>query len=239
MNFRGNMSQTITLKERFNATEARRLLLSDLIDSTGKRTLRKYLSKLDNGCVEVAYTNNELGRLEAKMTHLKTGETCATQMRLYNEMKAVGCKGIYTDVDIKNCHPTLLAQLFRQEGCPTKYLDLYVTDRNKLTKEMGVSKKAVKELMFGLIYNSDGVNEKNWMKQHNIAELPPLFSEMQKDGRDVSYLNLTLNLFFSCRMAVVPSKLGALFGTTTTLSFKVIHCRVRFPSLFLSLLSRT
>ena len=53
------MSQTIYLKERFNATEASRLLLSDLIDSTKKRTLRKYLSKLDNGCVEVAYTNND------------------------------------------------------------------------------------------------------------------------------------------------------------------------------------
>eukprot|EP01044_Picomonas_judraskeda_P001012 COSAG03_NODE_52_length_16230_cov_22.987168_23_plen_198_part_00 len=129
-----------------------RLLLSDLLDAIGKRTLEKYVKKLQNGAVEVEYTNKELGRLEAKMTSLKKGETCYTQMNLYNIMKAVGCRDIYTDVDIKNCHPTLLAQLFEAEGCDTKYLSMYVDSRQELIEQMGVPKVAIKQLMFGLIY---------------------------------------------------------------------------------------
>ena len=100
LNFRNNQPRTILLNEKFNTTDVRRLLLSDLIDSVGKRILQKYLKKLEGGHVEVAYTNNELGRLEAKMTTLKKNEFCSTQMNLYNVMKAVGCKGIYTDLDI-------------------------------------------------------------------------------------------------------------------------------------------
>ena len=94
MNFRDNPNRTITLIEKFDTANVSRLLLSDLLDATGKRTLEKYVKKLQNGAVEVEYTNKELGRLEAKMTSLKKGETCYTQMNLYNIMKAVGCRDI-------------------------------------------------------------------------------------------------------------------------------------------------
>eukprot|EP01043_Picozoa_sp_COSAG02_P044715 COSAG02_NODE_4020_length_5892_cov_7.078716_6_plen_147_part_00 len=104
------------------------------------------------------YTNNELGRLEAKMTNLKKGETCATQMRLHNVIKAVGCRDIYTDVDIVCCHPNLLVQLFESEGLDTTYLKMYVSNRQQLVEQMGVTKRAVKEMVFGLMYNSGHFN---------------------------------------------------------------------------------
>ena len=34
-----------------------------------------------------------------------------TQCCMWKEIKAVGCRGIYTDIDIVNCHPVLLQQL--------------------------------------------------------------------------------------------------------------------------------
>ena len=181
LNFRNNQPRTILLDEKFNTTDTPRLLLSDLIDTTGKRILQKYLKKLEGGHVEVAYTNDDLGRLEAKMTNLKKNEFCSTQMNLYNVMKAVGCKGIYTDVDIKNCHPTLLEQLFQHEKCATTYLSMYIKDREKLISQMGVTKKAIKNLMFGLIYNSGHFNEKKWMKEHSVKVVPKLFYAMQTE----------------------------------------------------------
>eukprot|EP01045_Picozoa_sp_COSAG04_P023362 COSAG04_NODE_2765_length_3621_cov_47.223169_2_plen_897_part_00 len=181
MQFRDNPQRTILLEEKFNVSNVSRLLLSDLLDTVGKRTLQKYLKKLEGGKVEVAYSNSELGRLEAKMTHLKKNEVCATQMNLWNVMKAVGCKDIYTDVDINNCHPTLLCQLFKHEKCPTEYLSMYVQDRDKLMAQMGVTKHAIKALMFGLIYNSGHFNEKKWMKEHGVKQMPRLFYDMQHE----------------------------------------------------------
>ena len=181
MQFRDNKPREILLEEKFNVNNVSRLLLSDLLDTVGKRTLQKYLKKLEGGKVEVKYTNDDLGRLEARMTKLKEGETCATQMNLWNVMKAVGCKDIYTDVDIQNCHPTLLQQLFEHEGCDSTYLSMYVRDRDKLMTQMAVTKHAIKNLMFGLIYNSGHFNEKKWMKEHEVKEMPPLFYKMQKE----------------------------------------------------------
>jgi hypothetical protein len=181
MQFRNNKPREILLEEKFNVSNVSRLLLSDLLDTVGKRTLQKYLKKLEGGKVEVAYTNNDLGRLEARMTSLKKNEVCATQMNLWNVMKAVGCKDIYTDVDIQNCHPTLLQQLFEHEGCDSTYLSMYVQDRDKLMTQMGVTKHAIKEMMFGLIYGSGDFNEKAWLREHKIKQLPPLFGSMRDE----------------------------------------------------------
>ena len=111
-----NDERTIELTERFDVDKARQLLLSDLLDAKGKRILKNYLTKLSGNAMQVQYTNESLGRLEAKVLGLKKNETCSSQMNLWNVMKAVGCSGIYTDIDIVNCHPVLLQQLFESEG---------------------------------------------------------------------------------------------------------------------------
>ena len=142
MNFRDNPNLTFKLTEKYNLKDMRRFLLSDLIDAEGKRALQKYLKQLDNGQVEVVYSSKALGRLEGKIDKLKPGDTCMTQMNMWNVMKAVGCRAIYSDVDIKNCHPTLLVQLFEAEKLETPYLKKYVQDRAALMEEMGVNKTA-------------------------------------------------------------------------------------------------
>eukprot|EP01045_Picozoa_sp_COSAG04_P049735 COSAG04_NODE_19756_length_408_cov_38.394822_2_plen_45_part_01 len=45
MQFRDNPQRTILLEEKFNVSNVSRLLLSDLLDTVGKRTLQKYLKK--------------------------------------------------------------------------------------------------------------------------------------------------------------------------------------------------
>jgi hypothetical protein len=184
MKFRDNPERVIKLTEKFDLEHMRRLLLSDLIDAEGKRALQKYLKKLQDGQVNVVYSSKELGRLEAKIDGLKPNETCMTQMNMWNVMKAVGCRAIYSDVDIKNCHPTLLVQLFESEGYETPHLKTYVKDRNLLVKQLGVDKKAVKCLMFGLIYNSGHFNEKKWQEEHGIETIPQLFYDLQQEVQD-------------------------------------------------------
>ena len=111
-----NDERTIELTERFDVDKACQLLLSDLLDAKGKRILKKYLTKLSGNAMQVQYTNESLGRLEANVLGLKKNETCSPQMNMWKVMKAVGCSGIYTDIDIVNCHPVLLQQLFESEG---------------------------------------------------------------------------------------------------------------------------
>ena len=112
MNFQSNTKQTIALVEKFDVSNAERLLLSDHLPADGKRILRKYLGHLESGQVEVTYTNDELGRMSSKMTKLKPTQSSATQVRLWNDMKAAGCKGIYTDVDMSCAHPNYLASIY-------------------------------------------------------------------------------------------------------------------------------
>ena len=85
-----NDERTIELTERFDVDKARQLLLSDLLDAKGKRILRNYLTKLSGNAMQVQYTNESLGRLEAKVLGLKKNETCSSQMNLWNVMKATG-----------------------------------------------------------------------------------------------------------------------------------------------------
>ena len=111
-----NDERTIELTERFDVDKARQLLLSDLLDAKGKRILGNYLTKLSGNAMQVQYTNESLGRLEANVLGLKKNGTCSSQMNLWNVMKAVGCSGIYTDIDIVNCHPVLMTKMYSGLG---------------------------------------------------------------------------------------------------------------------------
>ena len=121
MKFLENEFREIELSEKFNFENARRLLLSDLITIEGKRKLKKYLSNFTGNTLQVVYTSKDYGRLTAKIKDSKPGYTCMTQCCMWKEIKAVGCRGIYTDIDIVNCHPVLLEQLYQSEGYSTEY----------------------------------------------------------------------------------------------------------------------
>ena len=62
MKFMDNEPREILLEEKFNVSNASRLLLSDVIDTEGKRSLQKYLKKLVGGKAEVKYTSNDVFR---------------------------------------------------------------------------------------------------------------------------------------------------------------------------------
>ena len=52
------------------------------------------------------------------------------------------------------------------------HLKMYVKDRAVLMKDLGVDKKAIKELMFGLIYKCGEFNAEKWQTEHQIETIP-------------------------------------------------------------------
>ncbi len=57
-----------------------------------------------------------------------------------------------TDVDITNCHPVLLLQLFKQEGIVCDTLEEYVTNRESRLQETGLSRDDAKDAFIRLLY---------------------------------------------------------------------------------------
>ena len=181
MKFPEKQLRQIELAEKFNIQNARRLLLSDLIDLDGKKRLKKYLSNFEGDTLQVIYESDDYGRLSAKVKDAKPNYTCMTQCNMWNQMKAVGCRGIYSDIDIANCHPVLLQQLFKGKGYSTKYLERYIKDRQQLCKDMGITKDNIKKLMYGLMYNPKCFNSDKWQIECKVKTLPELFTKLEKE----------------------------------------------------------
>lgn len=147
-------NQEIVLTEKINLQDANRLIYSDHLDTLGVASLEKYLKeyKKENK-LNVSYKDNQLGRLKIKATSIKDDETLMTMPCMYNTMKAVLCKGIYYDVDIKNAHPVLLYQLceFNNIECPQ--LNHYIKNRNKIIKDSGKNKNEYKKVLYKMMFN--------------------------------------------------------------------------------------
>ena len=79
MKFPEKQLRQIELTEKFNIQNARRLLLSDIIDLDGKKRLKKYLSNFEGDTLQVIYESDDYGRLSAKVKDTKPKYTCMTQ----------------------------------------------------------------------------------------------------------------------------------------------------------------
>ena len=55
---------------------------------------------------------------------------------------------IYRDIDISNCHPTILRQICLRENIKCPLLSKLVTDRKATLERMGMTKKDVLKLMY-------------------------------------------------------------------------------------------
>lgn len=56
------------------------------------------------------------------------------------EVRSYVCGERYVDVDIENCHPTLLLNVFRNNNMPCDFLEQYVNDRNDIISRIPVLK---------------------------------------------------------------------------------------------------
>ena len=71
------------------------------------------------------------------------------------------CRNIMTDVDMKNCHPTILHQLCLKHNVVCKYLSEYVLNRSEILEKNGLTKLDIIKSMFKKTYVR---NSNAWFK---------------------------------------------------------------------------
>ena len=130
-------------------------------------TERDYLRKLyykmeSDNTLQVDYDKKKYGRLNPHQSL-----SLATTRR---EIRHALCHKQYVDIDIDNCHPTLIIQICDAHNIECKYLKQYVNNRAEKLKtimeETGCSRNQAKILFIRLLYF--GCVD-NWCKDENIS----------------------------------------------------------------------
>ena len=84
------------------------------------------------------------------------------------------CKDKYVDIDIVNCHYSIINQLMLEHNYTNKTINLYCSDpkgfREQVVKYYGCSKDASKQLFIRIIY---GGTIDQWKKDFNICNIQP------------------------------------------------------------------
>ena len=163
-----SIMDSFTLKERYDISNAQKLLHCDILDDEKKGSLRKYLKYGKGGSVEVEYIQNEIGRLNIRVKALKKGESCMAQSFMKGICKSALCKKNYVDLDIVNCHPVLMEQIFTDKGYNCPILTVYNKCREKFFKKMeknGITRDNCKILIMRMFY---GGSVKKWCYDNNF-----------------------------------------------------------------------
>lgn len=182
-----NMSTSFILQEKFNLHRAKKLLHTDLLDDETKASLKKYIKYSNNSKVNVKYTINDIGRLSIRIDDIKIDkdgnpkDTCRCQYNMYNVVKATICDGIYKDLDVQNCHPNILLQIFEGKGYKTKWLKKFIEDRDTIFhqfKKSGIDRATAKILFMCVFY---GGKIDTWRRKNNVKSVPELFYKLEKE----------------------------------------------------------
>ena len=225
-----NNMKTFTITERYNITNAKKLLLSDILDEEYKGSLNKYLKKGKNGKVEVEYTQNEIGRLNIKVKGLKEGETCIAQAFMKGVCKSALCSKYYYDLDMINAHPTFLEHILKERGLDCSILSNYNQNRDKFFNKMakkGLDRDSCKTLIIKIFYNG-GIP--SFCKDNNIQPecIPDMIYDLEKELKTNTQELLKSNELIPYRMKAIKNK-GEdhynLDGTAMSYYLQTIECR--------------
>ena len=165
-----DMNDTFSLKEKYDISNSQKLLHCDIIDDENKGSLKKYLKHGKGGSVEVEYKVNDIGRLNIRVKGLKEEDGCKCQTFMKGSVKSALCKKAYVDLDMVNCHPVLLEQIFKELKYDTPVLSTYNKSRDKFFKKMeryGINRDQCKKLIMVIFYNG---KISSWCKDFNIEE---------------------------------------------------------------------
>ena len=103
------------------------------------------------------------------------------------------CKGIWRDIYIKNCHPTILFQVLKQHKITCKYLQEYVKNREKyldeVIKTFDVDRDSAKTLFIIILYRG---SFKRWTDQEELPEeylnRSPFFAKFKEEMTAITKL---------------------------------------------------
>jgi hypothetical protein len=105
--------------------------------------ITKYLKKSRHGVVKTTYRqNNSEGR------YCAVGSLSLQQIT--REIRHTIAKDFYVDIDVANCHPVIFLFLCKKYKFDCEYLELYIKDREKYLKDLGVDRETGKQVYLAL-----------------------------------------------------------------------------------------
>ncbi len=226
-----SIMDTFTLIEKYDISNAQKLLHCDILDDEYKGSLKKYLKYGKSGAVEVNYTQNEIGRLNIRVKALKEGESSINQSLMWRECKSALCKRNYVDLDMVNCHPVLLEQVFKDKGYECPVLTVYNKSRDKFFKKMekkGIDRDNCKILIMRIFY---GGSIGSWCKDNKIDKYQlegsiifDLESEIKRNTKEL----LNTNELLKYRLEAEKNKGEEYYnneGTAMSYFLQTLECR--------------
>jgi hypothetical protein len=167
----------IVCREKVDITILNKLINSSLLKDTfnnsivgkiyanEKEQLLKYKSIIDtNGYANVKYNKTKDISFGRVFPNKSLGF-----ISIRREIRQTLAKNYYVDIDVENCHPTMLLQICEHFGLECRVIKKYVSNRDKYLKhcmnEYGIDREQAKRLFIILLY---GGSLDKWYKDNNI-----------------------------------------------------------------------
>jgi hypothetical protein len=146
------------------------LLLDEFKNETEKEHLLKYKNLINHNKATVKYVKPK------GMTFGRVNPSKSLGLHCFRKLvRHALCKEHYVDVDIVNCHPELLYQIFKIASLDSiKYetLEKYIRNRefyfNTISTNYKINKDIVKELFIRIIF---GGSYEYWLKDNRLVDL--------------------------------------------------------------------
>lgn len=183
--------ETYPCSEYINISNLNKMLHSKLLDDDAmnklirlKQSLKKESShKVEFVVKEKLHRTKCVGRMYPKYKK-QTLQDMPKQVR-----KAL-CYDQYTDLDIVNCHPVVLKQVFDEEKIGCASLDRYVLHRDLCLQETGLSRDEAKEKFISIMYGkSPKPNDSEFVKRF-YAEFKEASDRLLSLAKYNTYLNI-------------------------------------------------
>ena len=143
------MDTPITLIEKINEEKLSECLASRYISMQEKKKLHKYKSHRSGiGEYLIEYKHS-------KYSVDRSGRLIRDTGQMKRNIRYYILDGMYHDIDISNCQPTILNQLFTRNGLFCKNLDSYCNNRSEILDKYGVDKEFICCVMFNEKFYGD------------------------------------------------------------------------------------
>ena len=168
-----------SLVEKYDMTRASRLNY-DYINDSQKDSIKNTLKRTVKGCVKVNYKQKVkgVGRYYATVAN-KNGGYCVSLQGMDKCVRNALASSIYHDIDIKNCHASLLEEVARKLKNPIDTPNL--TYYNEHREECIASLPDGKNLMQRIVY---GGSIEQWRCDTNYeGDVPKIFKDIHNEVR--------------------------------------------------------
>jgi hypothetical protein len=149
------------------------------------------------------------------------------------EIRQTLAKPIYTDIDVDNCHPTILYQVCKKYGIECDNLEDYVENRDKYLKEVmdayKVSRDDAKKLFIILLYFG---GFEGWAEDCNIPDAVPTKNiknfkrELQTIGKAIHENNPDISNEVKNNKELKGTKEYNEIGSVVSYYLQEIECRI-------------